>query len=55
MADKQESVLGSFVMRLLASLLLVFSTYNPTGYSYYHWLMNGSLSPVGSRWRSRAT
>jgi hypothetical protein len=46
MADKQESVLGSFVMRLLASLLLVFSTYNPTGYSYYHWLMNGSLSPV---------
>jgi hypothetical protein len=46
MAVKQESVLSSFVMRLLASLLLVFSTYNPTGYSYYHWIMNGSLSPV---------
>jgi hypothetical protein len=46
MAVKQESVLSSFVMRLLASLLLVFSTYNPTGYSYYHWLMNGSLSPI---------
>jgi hypothetical protein len=46
MAVKQESVLGSFVMRLLGSLLLVFSTYNPTGYSYYHWVMNGSLAPV---------
>ncbi len=42
MAVKQESVLTSFVMRLVCSLLLVFSTYNPTGYSYYHWLMDGS-------------
>src|SRR5260221_13393060 len=42
MAVKQESVLTSFVMPLVCSLLLVFSTYNPTGYSYYHWLMDGS-------------
>ncbi|HEX3500161.1 MAG TPA: DUF6524 family protein [Stellaceae bacterium] len=46
MAVKQESVLGSFVLRLLGSLLLVFSTYNPAGYSYYHWMMNGSFSPI---------
>lgn len=46
MAVKQESVLSSFVLRLLGSLLLVFSTYNPTGYSYYHWMTSGSLSPI---------
>jgi type IV secretory pathway VirB2 component (pilin) len=46
MAVKQESVLTSFVMRLVCSLLLVFSTYNPTGYSYYHWLTGGTAAPV---------
>ncbi len=29
-----------FVWRLLASLILVISTYNPGGYSFYHWLDN---------------
>jgi hypothetical protein len=42
MAIKQESVLTSFLIRLVCSLLLVFSTYNPTGYSYFHWLTSGS-------------
>jgi hypothetical protein len=46
MAVKQESVLGSFVMRLICSLLLVFSTYNPTGYSYVHWIIGDSSAPV---------
>ncbi len=27
----------SFLGRLIAALALVFATYNPSGYSYYHW------------------
>lgn len=46
MALKQESVLTSFLVRLVCSLLLVFSTYNPTGYSYFHWLTSGSEAPI---------
>ena len=46
MAVKQESVLTSFVMRLLCSLLLVFSTYNPSGYSYVHWMIGDSPAPI---------
>jgi Family of unknown function (DUF6524) len=38
---------GSFVWRLLASLVLVIATYNPTGYSYYQWL-RGSMAAEGS-------
>lgn len=26
-----------FLWRLLFALILVFTTYNPSGYSYYHW------------------
>jgi Family of unknown function (DUF6524) len=26
--------------RFLAALVLVFATYNPSGYSYFHWLKN---------------
>ena len=29
---------SGFFMRLLAAIVLVFSTYNPTGTSYYHWV-----------------
>jgi hypothetical protein len=29
--------MGFFFVRFLLSLLLVFSTYNPTGYSFFHW------------------
>lgn len=28
-----------FLWRWLAAILLVFATYNPSGYSYVHWLM----------------
>ena len=28
----------SFVIRWVLSMFVVFATYNPTGYSYYHWL-----------------
>ena len=29
---------SSFGMRFLFSAILVFATYNPEGYSYYHWV-----------------
>ena len=29
--------LSSYLARLVAALVLVFATYNPSGYSYYHW------------------
>lgn len=29
---------SSFMMRWLLALILVFATYNPSGYSWYHWL-----------------
>ena len=31
----------SFILRWLVALLGVFATYNPSGYSYYHWLQHG--------------
>lgn len=30
---------GSFLIRLLIAALLVFASYNPSGYSWYHWLV----------------
>ncbi len=36
--DKGLSAAG-FGLRMLFALVLVFLTYNPSGYSYYHWLM----------------
>ncbi len=30
---------GSYLLRLAAALLLVFATYNPSGYSWYHWFL----------------
>jgi len=32
--------LQGFLLRLLFALLLVMLTYNPSGYSYTHWLQN---------------
>jgi hypothetical protein len=29
---------ASFLARLVAALFLVFATYNPSGYSYFHWV-----------------
>lgn len=28
---------SSFIVRFVVALVLVFATYNPTGYSWYHW------------------
>jgi len=37
-----------FLLRLLAAFILVFSSYNPSGYSYYHWVSENidSLTPM---------
>lgn len=34
----REFTLLSFAWRLAASLLLVLATYNPSGYSFFHWV-----------------
>ena len=31
---------ASFFVRLVLAIVLVFSTYNPSGYSWMHWFMN---------------
>lgn len=36
MADKGFDF-SNFIIRLVMALLLVFVTYNPSGYSWYHW------------------
>jgi len=47
-ASKELTALG-FLLRLVASLALVFSTYNPSGYSYFDWvrgaIRDGGLGP----------
>ena len=47
MADKRFSLL-SFLIRLIAALILVFATYNPSGYSWYHGFINAldKLDPL---------
>ena len=31
-----------FFLRLLAAMVLVFATYNPSGYSWFHWISNST-------------
>ena len=38
MAVKRFSFLNFFI-RFVMALVLVFSTYNPSGYSWYHWIL----------------
>ena len=41
MAAPVEFNLGNVLLRILFSLALVFLTFNPSGHSYYHWLVDG--------------
>ncbi|MDH3387159.1 MAG: DUF6524 family protein [Gammaproteobacteria bacterium] len=41
---RNEFDIGSFLMRLLFAMALVFLTYNPSGYSWIGWL--GSDTPI---------
>ena len=38
MADKNNFGFDSFIVRFVFALIVVFATYNPEGYSYYHWI-----------------
>lgn len=40
MARKNFGI-GGFAIRLLFSVVLVFGSFNPTGYSFYHWVTQG--------------
>ncbi len=35
-----------FLLRLLVAMVLVFSTYNPSGHSYYHWVSENLAHPT---------
>ena len=37
---------SGFLLRFLVAAILVFSTYNPSGYSYYHWLSENFSTPT---------
>jgi Family of unknown function (DUF6524) len=43
MAHKEFTFAG-FGVRWLVALLLVFASYNPEGFSYFHWLLNTQSS-----------
>ena len=38
MAANKGFGIGGFFLRLILALIVVFSTYNPEGTSYYHWI-----------------
>ena len=42
MASTKFSVAG-FALRLILAIVVVFSSYNPEGYSYYHWALEPLL------------
>ena len=39
---------SGFLLRFLAAFVLVFTTYNPSGYSFYHWVTENlsNLNPL---------
>jgi len=38
--------LSGFLLRLAAAFTLVFTTYNPSGTSYFHWVRDNIFSPT---------
>lgn len=46
----RQFTFGSFLGRALLAAFLVFATYNPSGYSFYHWLTDAirdnTIGPV---------
>jgi len=41
--------LGGVIARTLTVMLLVYGTYNPSGYSYYHWITQGDHDMMASK------
>lgn len=46
MSTYKGLTLSGFLLRFVVAIMLVFSTYNPSGYSYYHWLSENISSPT---------
>jgi len=46
MSTYKGLTLSGFLRRFAVAIVLVFSTYNPSGYSYYHWLSENISSPT---------
>ena len=46
MSTYKGLTLSGFLLRFAVAIVLVFSTYNPSGYSYYHWLSENISSPT---------
>ncbi len=42
----QEITLAGIGIRFLVAILLVFISYNPEGFSYFHWLLNTQSSTL---------
>ena len=42
MATRTHFTFASFLLRYLIALILVFLTYNPSAYSWFHWLNSDS-------------
>jgi hypothetical protein len=36
---------SGFLLRFFAAFILVFTTYNPSGYSYFHWVRENLTAP----------
>ena len=43
--------IAGFAWRVAFALVLVFATFNPAGYSYFHWVRGNFPSFTPSRWR----
>jgi len=46
MALRNQLGPAGFLLRLLFALVLVFATYNPSGYSYIDWVLNAAEAPL---------
>ncbi len=46
MATYKGLTMSGFLLRFAVAFVLVFATYNPSGYSYYHWLSENISSPT---------
>ena len=49
MSGYGASEFGGVIARTLTVMLLVYGTYNPSGYSYYHWVTQGGLDNLASK------
>ena len=46
MSGRGQLGIGGFLLRLVFALVLVFATYNPSGYSYLEWVRSAAEIPM---------